>query len=249
MFMMACAMAMFIVLGNVTLPSNPSTSSASVGKDFLFNINTGTATVPVWTLVGGQRSSDLDRKADSIDISHKTSGGWKSAKAGLRSWSINLAGLVLLQDSGLQALEQAFMDGVEINVQLVYPDATSQTGWGSITDFSLSNDYKSEASIKGTIEGDGPLTYRIPSAITPTTATMSEASPADKVFNITPTSALLNTVKLGDVALALSTAYTYTSGVLTLKGTYLEALAVGTYVFNIDIQNSSDVTVSVTITA
>ncbi len=233
----------------MTLPTNPSTSSATVGKDYLLYINTGTATVPVWTLIGGQRGSSLSRSADSIDVSHKTSGGWKSALAGLRGWSIDLDGLVLLTDLGLQALEQAFMSGIEINIKFAYPDATYHTGWGSITDFSIETPHDGEASLSGTIEGNGPLDPRIIDAITPLTATMSKASAADKTFTVTPSSAVLNSVKNGDVALTTTTQYTYSSGSLVLKGTYLSGLNIGTYVFVIDVQNGNDISVTVTITA
>lgn len=78
----------------------------------------------------------------------------------MRSWSIDLDGLVLLSDTGLAALEQAFMEGAEINVQLVYPDATKQTGWGSLTDFSMETPHDGEATIKGTISGNGALAAR-----------------------------------------------------------------------------------------
>jgi TP901-1 family phage major tail protein len=144
----------------LTLPENPSVSSASVGKDFLLKINTGTAGTPTWTLIGGQRSASLSRSADEIDVSNKTNDGWKATKAGLRSWSIDLDGLVLLRDTGLAALEQAFMDGAEVNVQLLYPDATAQTGWGSLTDFSMESPHDGEATIKGTISGNGALSAR-----------------------------------------------------------------------------------------
>ena len=144
----------------LTLPLNPSVSSASVGKDFLLKINTGTVETPTWTLIGGQRSASLSRSADEIDVSNKTNDGWKATKAGLRSWSIDLDGLVLLSDTGLAALEQAFMEGAEINVQLAYPDATTQMGWGSLTDFSMETPHDGEATIKGTISGNGALAAR-----------------------------------------------------------------------------------------
>lgn len=145
---------------SITLPTNPSVSSASVGKDFILKINTGTVEVPVWTTIGGQRGTSLKRTADEIDVSHKTSGGWKAVKAGLRSWSMDLDGLVVLSDTGVQALEQAFMDGSEVNVQLLYPDDTVQTGWGSVTDFSLDTPHDGEATLKGTIGGNGELSAR-----------------------------------------------------------------------------------------
>ena len=144
----------------IDLPVNPSTSDGEVGKDFILKINTGTASVPVWTTIGGQRGASLKRTADEIDVSSKMSGGWKAVKAGLRSWSIDLDGLVVLNDTGLQALEQAFMSGTEIHVQLVYPDATAQTGWGSLTDFSMDTPHDGEATLKGTIGGNGALSAR-----------------------------------------------------------------------------------------
>ena len=141
----------------VTLPDNPSTSTASVGKDFLLYINTGTVAVPDWTLIGGQRNSSLNRSADSIDVSHKTSGGWKSTMAGLRSWGIDLDGLVLLQDEGLEALELAFNTSKNVHVKFEYPDGKFRTGWAAVTDFSLDTPHDGEASLKGTLEGNGPL--------------------------------------------------------------------------------------------
>ena len=144
----------------VTLPDNPNTSNAQVGKDFLLKINLGDASYPTWTIIGAQRSTDLNRTADSIDVSHKTSGSWKGFKAGLRGWSIDLGGLVLLTDAGVEALETAFVQGKEVNIALFYPDGTKQTGWGSITEFSISSPHDGAAEISGTIEGNGPLSER-----------------------------------------------------------------------------------------
>lgn len=141
----------------VTLPENPSQSSATVGKDYLLYVNTGSAELPTWTLIGGQRGSNLGRTADSIDTSHKTSGGWKSSKAGLRGWSIDLDGLVLLQDDGCEALEVAFEESKEVNVKFEYPDKRYRTGWAAITDLSIDTPHDGEASLSGTLEGNGPL--------------------------------------------------------------------------------------------
>lgn len=145
----------------LTLPTNPNVSSGEVGKDFILKINTGTAEVPVWTTIGGQRGASLSRSADEIDVSSKTSDGWKATKAGLRSWSIDLDGLVILNDTGAQALEQGFNAGKEVNLQLLYPDGTAQTGWGSITDLSLDAPHDGEATTKGTVSGSGALSERI----------------------------------------------------------------------------------------
>lgn len=135
-----------------------ATSTATAGKDYLIYLNTGTTeAAPTWTLLGGQRSGDLNREADEIDASHKTSGGWKSTLPGLRSWSIDLETVYLAGDTGAKFLEAAFLAGKQVHVKFEYPDKSFVTGWGYITECSLSTPHDDVATLKGTISGDGPL--------------------------------------------------------------------------------------------
>ena len=232
----------------ITLPVNPSTSSASVGKDYLLYINTGTALSPVWTLIGGQRSADLSRSADSIDVSHKTSGGWKSNKAGLRGWSIDLDALVLLSDAALPYLEKAFDDGTEINVRLQYPNMTEQIGWGSLTDFSLATPHDGEASLTGTIEGNGALSSRSPS-VDPVAATVSKASPADKVFTVAPSATTVSAVKIDSVAVVITSGYLYSAGTLTIKSATCGALTIGNHTIEVTTGDGATLNMILTVTA
>ena len=249
MFMLALVYSMIGVFGAITLPTNPSTSSAEVGKDFLLDINTGTVAVPVWVLVGGQRNSSLGRTAEEIDLSHKGSGGWGSKKPGLRSWSIDLDALVIISDEAFAALEYAFQNGKELNVRLRYPDGTSQEGWGGLTDFSLDNPHDGEASLKGTLAGNGALSDRAPS-ISPLTASMSKASAADKVFAILPTTATVASITDDGSAMTVTTHYTYSSGTLTIKGSaYLASVAVGVHTFVVTTGNGERLTFRITISA
>lgn len=142
-----------------TFPTRTNaTSTATAGKDYLIYLNTGTTeAAPTWTLLGGQRSGDLNREADEIDVSHKTSGGWKSTLPGLRSWSIDLETVYLAGDTGAKFLEAAFLAGKQVHVKFEYPDKSFVTGWGSITECSLSTPHDDVATLKGTISGDGPL--------------------------------------------------------------------------------------------
>lgn len=146
-------------MSEYTFPTRTdATSTATAGKDYLIYLNTGTTeAAPTWTLLGGQRSGDLNREADEIDASHKTSGGWKSTLPGLRSWSIDLETVYLAGDTGAKFLEAAFLAGKQVHVKFEYPDKSFVTGWGSITECSLSTPHDDVATIKGTISGDGPL--------------------------------------------------------------------------------------------
>lgn len=126
-------------MSEYTFPTRTdATSTATAGKDYLIYLNTGTTeAAPTWTLLGGQRSGDLNREADEIDASHKTSGGWKSTLPGLRSWSIDLETVYLAGDTGAKFLEAAFLAGKQVHVKFEYPDKSFVTGWGSITECSL----------------------------------------------------------------------------------------------------------------
>lgn len=131
----------------------------TVGKNYFIYVNVGTneTTGAEWLLVGGQRDTTLSRKADSIDASHKGSGGWKSTLQGLKEWSIDLDTLVMPNDEGLQVLNQAFLDDQLVNVKFEYPNKSYMTGWASITELSLATPHGDVATHKGSLNGVGAL--------------------------------------------------------------------------------------------
>jgi len=139
------------------LPTNPDTQIAEAGKDTLLSINTGTVEVPVWTLVGGQRNSPVKQSANSMDGSHKTSGGWSQGIPGLKSWSIDYSGLQIMDDSGLQALEYGFRNNKQLNVKIEYPNKKYQTGWAFITAFNRENPHDGIATASATLTGVGAI--------------------------------------------------------------------------------------------
>ena len=146
-------------MSTTTFPTrSDAVSTATAGKDYLIHVNKGASDLESdWLLVGGQRSGNLNRKADELDASHKTSGGWACHLPGLRNWSIDLESVVLLNDEGAHYLEAAFNAGHQVHLKFEYPDKSYYTGWGSITEFSLKTQHDDVATISGTISGDGPL--------------------------------------------------------------------------------------------
>ena len=83
------------------LPTPTATVEAQSGKDTLLYLEApgSTTETPKWTLVGGQRDCTLDMSSDSIDASHKTSGGWQTKLQGLKTWSITYTGLQVIFQS------------------------------------------------------------------------------------------------------------------------------------------------------
>ena len=69
-------------------------------------------------VVAGQRGASLSMSADDIDITDKTTEGYKAFLAGLKEWSISCDGLVCVGDAGYDALVDAFLAAEEVQVQL-----------------------------------------------------------------------------------------------------------------------------------
>lgn len=144
---------------SITLAKQTNTTAkATVGKNYFLYINTGESdTNPTWTKIGGQRSGSLARKSDTIDASHKDSGGWKTTLQGLKEWSIDLETVLMPNEEGLNALESAFLNDQLVNIKFEYPDKSYITGWASITELSLETPHDDLATYKGTLNGVGAL--------------------------------------------------------------------------------------------
>ena len=149
------------------LPDNPSKATASPGKDTLLYINKGKENAPAWVLVGGQRNTPLSRKANTLDASHKASGGWGANMPGLKSWSIEYSGLVIMTDEGLQILDYCFTESKQAHVKIEYPDKKYRTGWAFITDYNEDNAHDGISTVKVTLQGNGPISELKRDAVTP----------------------------------------------------------------------------------
>ena len=73
-------------------------------------------------VVGGQRGASLSMSADELDITDKTTEGYKSFLVGLKEWTISCDGLVCTDDQGYQALFNAFLNGTVVKVQFKQED-------------------------------------------------------------------------------------------------------------------------------
>jgi predicted secreted protein len=144
-------------MNTLALPTNPFAAGETLGKDYLLYVNTGMLWAPVWTLIGGQRNGTLNRKSESVDSSNLATGAWKTVLPGLLSWSIDLSGLVLLNDAGIAALETAFEAQVDIQIKFLYPSMQYRTGNALITELDIDTSYSGAATLKGTLIGDGAL--------------------------------------------------------------------------------------------
>lgn len=215
---------------------------ATVGKDYLLYIEKtiNPSTTDPWAIIGGQRSATVDESADEIDVSHKTSGGYKSALAGLTSWSVDFDGIVPLpgSDEGNEELKKAKAQKKIRKFKLRYPDNNFRIGFASVTSFSIETPHDGEATLKGKLSGNGPLSSE--------SVTLEKTTATDQKFYFEG-SAFATSVELDDTAVADTGYVATTAGEITLKGTYLQTLEAGEYLFTVPLSIGGNALVAVKI--
>ena len=124
------------------------------GIDILVSVKSGEE----YVAVGGQRGASLSRTSETIDVSNKVSGGWKRSIAGLKEWSVDCDGLLLLDDAAYIALEEAFLAGDEVEIQIAGTESSvSFSGPAIITDFPIDAPYDDVATYSLSFTGTGEL--------------------------------------------------------------------------------------------
>lgn len=128
------------------------------GIDVMLYVDTDTTgTAPNYVLLGGQGDATLNREAEEIDVSDKTSGAYGDYLTGRITWSIECDGFIVNGDPAFDVLEQAFEARRTLKVELRYPDGKTYSGEVIITEFPLEFPQDDGASFSLTLMGKGPL--------------------------------------------------------------------------------------------
>lgn len=106
--------------------------------------------------LGGQQSANLSRQAQIIDITNKIDGEWSESLTGKKNWSINCAGIYVINDEAFSMIEDAFLTNKHLDVSIaVGPDKL--VGKALITDFPLNATFNQEFKYTIKLLGTGPL--------------------------------------------------------------------------------------------
>lgn len=115
-------------------------------------------------IVGGQTETTLNREREEIDTTDKTSGGYSTRLPGIRSWSVDLSGFVILGDpnESFDLLEDAYENGDEIAVDIRVGESSSMSGRNYrgkafIMDFPLELPQDAAVTFSMSIAGNGKL--------------------------------------------------------------------------------------------
>lgn len=108
------------------------------------------------TLIGGQQNCSINRETETSDTTTKDSGVWSEAEAIGLSWSVDLDGLVVIGDQGLEALETAWENLQQVDVK--YGTTTNyKSGKAVITSLSSNSSSKEKSTYSVSLQGVGPL--------------------------------------------------------------------------------------------
>jgi len=123
------------------------------GTDLLILANTGTPSVPVYSVVGCQRGATIDENNAEIDVSCKTSRN-KRILAGRYSSTISLDGLYIPNDAAFLALKTALRDGDLILVAREEFGVVVETAYCLVTALPQSFPDQAEATITASFTVD-----------------------------------------------------------------------------------------------
>lgn len=124
------------------------------GLDYLVYIDTNPSGT-TWTLVGGQKSANFNRQADSIDASHKTTGKYRSKLAGFRNATLGFNTVDILNDAGQAELERAWNADEKVHIAYQTPLGHYYDMTMSITDYSEASPDDGVGSHTVQLESDG----------------------------------------------------------------------------------------------
>jgi TP901-1 family phage major tail protein len=106
-------------------------SNKIAGVDVLLKATVSDA---IKSVIGGQSGATLNRTTNVIEVTSKDGNGWAENIAGIKSWSVECEGFLVKDDVGLEALENAWLEGEEVEVELAY-NGSAYTGTAIISDF------------------------------------------------------------------------------------------------------------------
>ena len=131
--------------------------TAQKGSAFLLKIGDG-ATPPAFRTVAGLRTTQMSITGDSVNVTHKQSGGWREllSGAGTRSVSVSAAGIFLASDAEADIRTHA-LAGTIADYELSFEDGTRLTGRFLVQRLDYAGDFNGERNYTVQLESSGAV--------------------------------------------------------------------------------------------
>ena len=120
-----------------------------LGVDVLLSVNS--------TIIGAQSNANLKIDAKEIDTSDKTTGGWDTALAGNRTWTIDAECITLESDAGQAAVETAMLLGTQVTASIAVGTRGTYQGTATITSLEFTGEKDDKSTMKISLKGASAL--------------------------------------------------------------------------------------------
>lgn len=114
--------------------------------------------------IGGQSGATLNRSANVIETTDKTSGGWITKVPGFKEWSVECDAFFVIGDTGYADLSTAFHTGGEVDVEIATGTGAGHVKWTGkaiVTDLPFEFGTDDAVTFSVTLDGSGELTEEI----------------------------------------------------------------------------------------
>lgn len=129
------------------------------GRAFLLKIGDG-ANLEIFDVVGGMRSTSFRINNELVDVTNKTSGGWREILSGAGIRHISLGGSGIFTDSISEGLLQgkALTSSVD-NYEVVFESGDKFSGAFQVTSLEYAGDYNGERTYSIALESSGVVSF------------------------------------------------------------------------------------------
>lgn len=136
--------------------------SVVIGVDILILVNTGDDVSPNWIPVGGQRGATMSDTVDTVETTHKLSGGAKTYEYTFSDATISCDGVYILNDEGYNALVGAMRQKQKVKVRWQEKGDDIYEGEFLVVSRDLEGAYDSESTYSMELQRTGDITVISP---------------------------------------------------------------------------------------
>jgi predicted secreted protein len=115
-------------------------------------------------VVGKAKNVKLSCSAGTVDITTRSSAGWKEFIAGLKEWDISVDQLWISSDTALQAVRDAYLNGTSLAIKVhdAAGDGYGFEGTAIVSSLGLDQPLDGACLVPATLKGSGALAVHTP---------------------------------------------------------------------------------------
>lgn len=133
--------------------------SAEKGRAFLLKIGDG-GMPETYDVIGGMRATSFRINNETVDVTNKSSGGWRQLLSGAGIRHVSLSGSGIFTNSVSEGLVQSkALDSSVNNYQVIFESGDSFDGAFQVTSLEYSGDYNGERTYALALESSGPVSF------------------------------------------------------------------------------------------